>query len=142
MHAYARTVQVESVRHSRRDVVLLVGSHCVEDAKAFNRAGIALNVLSIVAVVHHSAEHTDLPRIRLWITACVLQSEPRQLEQLPLLRVRELSFTRRDAEEVGVKQIRRFDHAASSDVGRISSQLLRDARIQLMTLKKCDSLYA
>src|SRR5690606_24873258 len=132
MYAHTRAMQVEPMRYARRCVVLLVRGHGVEGTKAFDRAAVMLHVLGVVAVVHHPREDADRPRVRLWIAGRVLQSQPRQLEQLPLLRIRHLRLTRRNPEQLVVEQVGARDDAARGHIGRIFTHLARNAWIECM----------
>jgi hypothetical protein len=94
-----RTGEVELVRDARGQIVLLVGQHHLELAELVDQVGPATDVLLEIAGVVHAAEDADRHVLRIGNVAAALEAFPAQLQEQSLLRIHQLCFARRHAEE-------------------------------------------
>ena len=131
MDADRRAGQIEPVRDTRRDVILLVCHHRLERAESLDEIGARDDVLAPVGVVVLAGEHADRAFERLGDVPGALECSPRELEEDALLGIHDLGLLRRDAEEAGVELVDVVDDAASLHVGRIVPERRGDARVQL-----------
>ena len=131
VHADGGAGEAELVGDAGGDVILLVAEHHLQLAHAAGDVGAQHEVALEVRRVVHAAEHADGAGGVLGDVAGVLERGPRHLEEVAVLRIHQLRFERRDAEEAGVEQLDVVEDAAGGDVGRIGDDGGGDAGIEL-----------
>ena len=142
MHADGRPGEVEPVRDARGDVVFLVRQHHLELAELLDQVGPVHHVALEVRGVVHAGENADRAGASVGRMAAALEAFPAQLHEDALLRVHQLGFAWRDAEEGGVEKLHVVEHAAGLDVARIAGHGGRQTGVELGILEEGDAVAA
>ena len=129
LHREARAAQVEPVRNTGAQEVLVVGDHHRLAGRQPSMLGAAHDVVEQIGAPTGGAEHADPSPMVCGERRRVLQRAPGALEEQPLLRIGEPGLLRREAEEGGVEGARVGDVGAAGEEGLISCGLLADAGV-------------
>ena len=140
VHADRRAGEVELVRDTGGDVILLVAEHHLERADLVDQVRVPGNVALEIGRVVHAGEDADRPLRFTRRVAATLHAFPAQLEEDALLRIHQLGFARPDAEERGIEQFDVVDHAARGNVVRIGAFFRRHRRIQRVGVEVADGV--
>ena len=137
-----RTTQPESMGDASGDVVLLVAHHDGEFTQPAGDVRSRREVTLEIGGVVHATEDSDRARRPFRNVAGVLEGMPRHFEEVPMLRIHELRFERRDAKERGIEEFDVIEYAAGSDIRRIATQLRRNRVIDFLGREPADRLNA
>ncbi len=128
LHVDARTLQVEAIRHARREKVFVVaGVPQQEHADRFDELRIREQVLLEIGPHAATGEDADPAVELLRRMAGAFQRLPRTFQKVAMLRVHDRRFLRAEPEEFGVEHRQVVEHGRRLHVVRMFEQFGGDA---------------
>ena len=112
------TLEVELVGHPGCDVVVRVAHQDRQRAERIGYVAARQQILQVVAVGRRAGEHADRSVEALRVVARVLDRLPGGLHEQPLLRIEDLGFLGREAEELLVELVDAGQYTARANVVR------------------------